>query len=483
MFGIMAAVEVISITWLLSNALNLIATIGENATAGGTSATFIEEYDDALGLVISNPAVPAGKAASRGMRKSTDIDEGGSVASPVFLNSVSKADATLLHPVKVGTSGEDIFIVYQPWVDSVVVPAGGVLTDFDGVHCFYYSSVNGGTTSGTGVADDTGVTDWIEQGKYNNIQKNENGDGWLTHVLNEPTRVNTLLHSQNFSDSYFTQAGGAISDAGVAPDGSVSEMFTCAAGAGPHRVFRNLLQIGNNNVLSVYAKAGTADFISVTDGGTPGSVGAYFDLASGVVGTVGVLGGVTATISNAGGGWWRCSINTTSSVNGFWLMQFFTSDDQDPNWIADGTETVFVWQGDAVNASTVSSPIPTTTGSVQRNATSFLLTPTPAEFLRLRFADVQAQTYLSSGTIEVSYDGTTLTWTDGANAMTHVVAMKPGDIATGEEATGKLYYNGSLVDTNGSYSPTWGEIALGNAVDYIFDAELDPTDTTWSDPS
>jgi hypothetical protein len=132
--------------------------------------------------------------------------------------------------------------------------------------------------------------------------------------------------------------------------------------------------------------------------------------------------------------------------------------------------------------SVASSRIPTTTGSVQRNATEFLVTPTPAAFLRLRFADVVSQTYLSSGTIEVSYDGTTLTWTDGTNAMTHVVAMKPGDFATVEEATGKLYYNGSLVDTNGSYSPTWGEIALGNAVDYIFDAELDPTDSTWSQP-
>jgi hypothetical protein len=130
----------------------------------------------------------------------------------------------------------------------------------------------------------------------------------------------------------------------------------------------------------------------------------------------------------------------------------------------------------------VDSPIFTDGGSVQRNATSFLVTPTPAAFLRLRFADVQTQTYLNSGTIEVSYDGTTLTWTDGTNAMTHVVSMKPGDFATVEESTGKLYYNGSLVDTNGSYSPTWGEIALGNAVDYDFDDDMDPTDTTWSQP-
>jgi hypothetical protein len=152
-----------------------------------------------------------------------------------------------------------------------------------------------------------------------------------------------------------------------------------------------------------------------------------------------------------------------------------------------GTVTVTIVGGPPDEFQLEEGSVPTTFiltegGSVQRNATSFLATPTPAAFLRLRFADVVSQNYLTSGTIVISYNGTTLTWTDGTNAMTHVVAMKPGDFAAVEEATGKLYYNGSLVDTNGSYDPTWGEVALGNAVDYYFDDDLDPTDTTWSQP-
>jgi hypothetical protein len=152
-----------------------------------------------------------------------------------------------------------------------------------------------------------------------------------------------------------------------------------------------------------------------------------------------------------------------------------------------GTVTVTIAGGPPDEFQLEGGSVPTTFilsagGTVQRNATEFLVTPEPAAFLRLRFADVVSQTYLGSGTIVISYNGTTLTWTDGTNAMTHVVAMKPGDFATVEEATGKLYYNGILEDTNVSYAPTWGEIALGNAVDYDFDDEIDPLNSDWSQP-
>jgi hypothetical protein len=327
--------------------------------------------------------------------------------APAFLNSVSKVDSTLLTPVKQLTENgitSTVFLVYQPWADSVVVPAGGFLTDFDGVQCKYYSSVNGGTTSGTGVADDTGVTDWIEQGNYNNIQKDTAGNGWLTHVVSEGVAVQQLLNS----DAPATQTTGSLA-------------------TGDYVLWQN--GAGSSDLT-----AGTAT-ISTTGSATDGSP-------------------LTFTVTGAG------TVNVTITGS------------PDENQLEGGSvQTTFILSAG---------------GTVQRNATEFLVTPTPAAFLRLRFADVVSQTYLSSGTIEVSYDETTLTWTDGTNAMTHNVAMKPGDFATVEEATGKLYYGSasgvSLVDTNGSYDPTWGEIALGNAVDYTFDDELDPLNSDWSQP-
>jgi hypothetical protein len=61
--------------------------------------------------------------------------------------------------------------------------------------------------------------------------------------------------------------------------------------------------------------------------------------------------------------------------------------------------------------------------------------------------------------------------------------MSIGDQIVVVESTGQLYFNGSLVDTNALYNPTWGEITIGNSTDYTFSSSLDPTDTTWSEPS
>lgn len=144
---------------------------------------------------------------------------------PVFLNSVSKVDSTKLTPSTTGPGGEEIFEVIDPWVDSQVVAAGGKRTDFVGAQCRYFSTVLGGTTSGTGVSDDIGVTDWIELANYNNIQKTPSGNGWLTHILSEP--VATTQHLLN-SDSPATQttASLATGDYILWQDGSGSSDLT-----------------------------------------------------------------------------------------------------------------------------------------------------------------------------------------------------------------------------------------------------------------
>jgi hypothetical protein len=469
-----------SIKWLLTNVLNLTATVGPDAVDGYDGIPRFPRIWTPSGLEL-----PSG-----GIAGATPLSEGMRWTGSEFVNNDGSGNS--LTPTKQLTENgvtSTVFIVYQPWADSVVVPAGGVLTDFDGVQCKYYSSVNGGTTSGTGVADDTGVTDWIEQGNYNNIQKNENGDGWLTHVMSEDVAVNLALQSQDFSTTWSTSNATVSTDATTSPDGTTTaDKFVEGSGTTFRRIRQNINFIsGTIYTFSVYGKTSERTGLNLTlnTGAFPTSAIGLFDLTGASPPTA--LGGlISAEMTSAGDGWYRCSITALADATVLSTTEINMTETQgsSPDYLGDSSSGLFLWQADVVAASTVSTPIPTTTGTVQRNATSFLVTPEPAEFLRLRFADVFSQTYLSSGTIEVSYDvaTTTLTWTDGTNAMTHVVAMKPGDFATVEEATGKLYYNGSLVDTNGSYSPTWGEIALGNAVDYIFDADLDPTDTTWSQP-
>jgi hypothetical protein len=66
---------------------------------------------------------------------------------------------------------------------------------------------------------------------------------------------------------------------------------------------------------SVYAKKGSNNFIQLTGTGaiyTANNVFANFDLNNGVVGSVGA--GSTATITNVGNGWYRCTMTATATA-------------------------------------------------------------------------------------------------------------------------------------------------------------------------
>lgn len=65
---------------------------------------------------------------------------------------------------------------------------------------------------------------------------------------------------------------------------------------------------------SVYGKAETGQFIQLLYGSAAFGSNAWadFDVLNGVVGTVDIS--ATAAISNAGNGWWRCSLTSTASA-------------------------------------------------------------------------------------------------------------------------------------------------------------------------
>ena len=217
---------------------------------------------------------------------------------------------------------------------------------------------------------------------------------------------------------------------------------------------------------------------------TPPTAFAYFDVSNGVEGTI--SGAFDSSGMEKIGDWWRCWVAfTTDAADTSGQLRIGVSDGDGNRSTTplDGTSDIYLWQADFVAASTVSSPIPTTTGSVTRDATEFLVTPDTEEYLRFRLGSVNAENYLTSGTISCDYDGSSsFTFTDGTNTMTASGARAIGDTVVIQESTGKMWVNENLEDTNGSYSPTWGEISLGNITDITFSADIDPTDSSWKEP-
>jgi len=124
--------------------------------------------------------------------------------------------------------------------------------------------------------------------------------------------------------------------------------------------------------------------------------------------------------------------------------------------------------------------------TVVRDADSFTSTHVPEtgkDRWRLALENLGAQTIVSDGTNTLSYSGTAVEFTDGSVTLSHTVVPVHGDFVGLDEDTGELYYNGSIVDTNGALAVTWGAITdINNVVDIIDDGNLDLTDSTWSLP-
>jgi len=185
-------------------------------------------------------------------------------------------------------------------------------------------------------------------------------------VTTAKAEENLLLQSQDFTTSWSTPAAGATvtSNTGSAPDGTTTaDTATATATTGDHYVNQTLTMVASQRyVLSVYAKAGTINYIQLVLGTQTGTF-ANFDITSGS-GVVGTSGGVVSTeITNAGNGWYRCVMifdNTNASSVNFALANS-ASMGRLADWTAAGTETVYLWGAQLEQRSAVSSYTPTTT--------------------------------------------------------------------------------------------------------------------------
>ena len=113
---------------------------------------------------------------------------------------------------------------------------------------------------------------------------------------------------------------------------------------------------------SIYAKAGTLNWIALEDGTASAANAAYFNVSAGTVGTV--AGRFSAaTIEAVGSGWFRCSALCTANP-GFYGFRPHSADNQAGNWSATGGETIFISGAQIEKAgSTPTTYLPTTTAA------------------------------------------------------------------------------------------------------------------------
>jgi hypothetical protein len=154
-------------------------------------------------------------------------------------------------------------------------------------------------------------------------QKPVSGDGDFTFTRSSAaTRVNAsgnieketsnLLLQSNTFDTTWTQSNNPIITSGQSGYDGTSDAWKIELTAAYGQILQSI-SISGLNCTSVYAKAGTIDFIRFRIDGSPNSI-VDFNLTDGS--TAYTLGNIYATSTSVGGGWYRLSMvsNISSST-------------------------------------------------------------------------------------------------------------------------------------------------------------------------
>jgi hypothetical protein len=177
--------------------------------------------------------------------------------------------------------------------------------------------------------------------------------------------TNNLIKTDDYTNAtYWTRASCTPTSSSIrvpnADEDSV--LITETATTGTHGIYNNggsTIATNDTYTMSVFAKAGTRNWL-IIDHYTATTNYTWFDLSTGSVGTTG--SGVTASIRDAGDGWYQCSVTrTTTSTVSIYIGVYLSTGDGVSSYLgASGTAYFYglsITQGS--NATYV--PNPTTT--------------------------------------------------------------------------------------------------------------------------
>jgi hypothetical protein len=187
------------------------------------------------------------------------------------------------------------------------------------------------------------------------------------------------LQSENFlitwSPSNISVSTGTTA-AFTAPDGTTSADLLTASASGSARIVQSFSFVsGTTYTYSAFAKAGSGFFgLTLENGGVASGAAVIWNLNTGALAVSGTAGaGYTLQsqgIEDYGNGWYRCRMTVLLGRTVAGNMRANTSDGTMSTAIIQSASgnTAYVWGAQLETGSVATSYIPTTTGSITRNA-------------------------------------------------------------------------------------------------------------------
>jgi hypothetical protein len=188
-------------------------------------------------------------------------------------------------------------------------------------------------------------------------------------LLVEPSAENLALQSENFGTTWglvqllaFGSGSVLNTTATLDPYGTnLADFIVANTVSDQHRVDQTTVSVSGSYTFSIFLKAAGYNFGRLRLSG----IGATFNLASGTISATDT--GIVSSIQSYGNGWYRCIISKAASVaNEIVRVNILQSGSGD--FAGNGTSGIYIFGSQYESGTVATSYIPTTTGSVTRNA-------------------------------------------------------------------------------------------------------------------
>ena len=183
----------------------------------------------------------------------------------------------------------------------------------------------------------------------------------------EKVRTNLALRSNTFNTTW-TNVGSSETSGQAGYDGTTNAWSLIEdSSTGLHVLLQTIATTGLVT-LSVYAKAGTRNWVYLRGVQSSANVRAWFNLSTGAIGTVEANG--TAKIESVGNGWYRCSLTVANFQTGFESYIGVASADNASSYTGNGTGNVLIQNFQYETGDIATAYIPTTTAAVSVGPTA-----------------------------------------------------------------------------------------------------------------
>jgi hypothetical protein len=195
-------------------------------------------------------------------------------------------------------------------------------------------------------------------------------------LLIEESRTNLILQSEDFDTTWAETRATLVLNQRVSPNGTLTaDRLIASVDNDTHFTTQTFTGTAVAHTFSVYAKTSGLSHIALRLFNGTSQVGlAYYNLLTGATGTV-TAG--TATITNVGNGWYRCSLTATLAASASCTADIYLANADNVNSFAGNAYNgVSLWGAQLEAGAFPTSYIPTVASQVTRSADAASMTGT-----------------------------------------------------------------------------------------------------------